>query len=270
MRAAVMALVKSTGIVLRTYTLGETSKVVVCYTRDHGKVRLVAKGARKGGGRFGAALEPFAVSGVVFYLRPGRGLSLVSDADIERDFPPIRRDVVRQSYAGAVVELVDLLVAEQSADPALFDLVGSTLESLASAPHVNLDSVLWRFELRLASALGYAPELESCVACGRPAGEGASFSPELGGIVCGRCGTDAGGSSVGGKAVDVLRRLVGTEEGVADLDDVGRDEIGGVLTEFLATHAGRPIKLKSMRFLAQVRRLERSRGEPGPDDEQAT
>ena len=61
-----MALVKSRGVVLRTYKLGETSKVVVCYTERYGKVRLVAKGARKGGGRFGAALEPLMVSGVVF------------------------------------------------------------------------------------------------------------------------------------------------------------------------------------------------------------
>jgi DNA repair protein RecO len=152
-----MALVKSTGIVLRTYMLGETSKVVVCYTRDHGKVRLVAKGARKGGGRFGAALEPFTVSGVVFYLRPGRGLSLLSQAEIVRDFPAIRRDVVRQSYAGAVVELLDLLVADQSPDPALFDLAEHVLQVVAEVSPGGLDPALWRFELRLASRPSFRP-----------------------------------------------------------------------------------------------------------------
>jgi len=265
-----MALVKSTAIVLRTHMLGETSKVVVCYTRDHGKVRLVAKGARKGGGRFGAALEPFTVSGVVFYLRPGRGLSLVSQAEIVRDFPAIRRDVIRQSYAGAVVEFLDLLLADQSPDPALFDLAEHTLEAMAEISPERLDPALWRFELRLAAALGYAPELATCVSCGRPAGDGASFSPWLGGVVCARCGAGGGRGSVGDKVIDILRRLARTDEEVTDLDDVDRDEVGEALTSLLATHSERPIKLKSMRFLAQVRRLERSRGEPGRDDEQAT
>jgi DNA repair protein RecO (recombination protein O) len=265
-----MALVKSTGIVLRTHMLGETSKVVVCYTRDHGKVRLVAKGARKGGGKFGAALEPFTVSGVVFYLRPGHGLSLLSQAEIVRDFPAIRRDVVRQSYAGAVIELMDALVADQSPDPALFDLGVQALEVIDEVSPERLDPALWRFELRLASVLGYAPELSACVSCGRPAGEGVWFSPMLGGVVCGRCGAGRGPGSVGGKAIDVLRRLAVSEEEVSDLDGVDRDEVGRALVDFLATHAERPITLKSMRFLSQVRRLERSRGEPGLDDEQST
>jgi DNA repair protein RecO (recombination protein O) len=263
-----MALVKSEGIVIRTYMLGETSKVVVCYTRDHGKVRLVAKGARKGGGRFGAALEPFTVSGVVFYLREGRGLSLLSQAEIVRDFPAIRRDLVRQAYAGAVVELLDLLVAEQSPDRALFDLTVRTLGVMAAASPESLDPALWRFELRLASALGYAPELHTCVSCGHSASEEASFSARQGGVVCGRCAAEAGGTVVGPDAVAVLRRLSETEEDVTGLEGVDRDEVGEALTGFLAIHAERSIKLKSMRFLAQVRRLEGARGEPGPEDEE--
>jgi DNA repair protein RecO (recombination protein O) len=264
-----MAPVKSAGIVLRTYMLGETSKVVVCYTRDHGKVRLVAKGARKGGGRFGAALEPFTVSGVVFYLREGRGLSLLSQAEIVRDFPAIRRDLVRQAYAGAVVELLDLLVAEQSPDASLFDLAARTLEVVAEASPESLDPALWRFELRLASALGYGPELDTCTSCGRFAGGGPTFSSRLGGVVCARCGAGGGGGAVGPEAIDVLRRLARTEEDVTDLEGIDRDEVGEVLTSFLATHAERPIRLKSMRFLTQVRRLERARGEPGPEDEES-
>jgi len=265
-----MALVKSRAIVLRNYRLGETSKVVVCYTREHGKVRLVAKGARKGGGRFGAALEPFVVSGVVFYLRPGRELSLLSEAVIERGFPELRRDVVRQSYAGAVIELVDLLVTGESPDPPLFDLVERTLEETACVPPDALDPALWRFELRLAAALGYAPRLEACAGCGGPVGNGTSFSPELGGLVCTRCGGVRERGSAGGKAARVLATLAKTEDHVGELDDVERDEIGELLTEFLGTHAGRPIKLRSMQFLAQVRRVERSRTEPGRNDDEDT
>ena len=181
-----MALVKSRAIVLRSHRLGETSKVVVCYTRDYGKVRLVAKGVRKGGGRLGAALEPFMVSGVVFYLRQERDLLFVSQAEVERELPELRRDVVRMAYAGVALELVDALVSEREPDPALFDLLEETLEQVATAPAPTLDVVLWGFELSLASALGYTPELSRCVVVRRPATRRAVASrPRRGGVVCG-------------------------------------------------------------------------------------
>lgn len=179
-----MALVKSRAISLKSYRLGETSKVVVCYTRNYGKVRLVAKGARKGGGRLGAALEPMQVSGVVFYMRQGRDLLFVSQAAVERQWSELRRDVVRMAYAGAALELTDALVSEREPDLELFDLLESTLDRTAGAPQSLLDVVLWSFELSLASALGYAPELACCVACGGALNGRVSFAARRGGMVC--------------------------------------------------------------------------------------
>ena len=76
-----MALVRSEGVVLKTYPLGDTSRIVVAYTREHGLVRLVAKGARKTPSRFGFALEPLSRSRFVFYLKADRDLQLLSQAD---------------------------------------------------------------------------------------------------------------------------------------------------------------------------------------------
>jgi DNA repair protein RecO (recombination protein O) len=260
-----MALVKSRAITLKTYKLGETSKVVVCYTRDFGKVRLVAKGVRKGGGRLGAALEPMVVSGVVFYLRPGRELSLVSQAEVERQWPELRRDVVRMAYGGAVLELTDALVSEQETDAALFDLLETTLDAVAGADEGLLDPVLWRFEVLLSSALGYGPELSQCVVCGnRTAGE-IRFSPRLGGLVCGSCAGEAPGAwPLSGEAAAIVTRL-SADDGEAGSSAAApapasaavRDEIGGALMAFLSEHAGRELRPKSLDFLAQVRRTGR-------------
>jgi DNA repair protein RecO (recombination protein O) len=210
-----MALVKSRAISLRTYRLGETSKVVVCYTRDYGKVKLVAKGARKGGGRLGAALEPMVVSGVVFYLKQTRDLNLVSQAEIERQWPELRRDVVRMAYAGAALELTDALVSGREPDPALFDQLESMLEKAATVPESLLDVALWTFELSLAAALGYSPELAN---------------------------------------------LPDVSDG--DIPTVVRDEIGEALKGFLEEHAGHELKLRSLEFLAQVRRTGHRPDEP--------
>src|SRR5437867_8218590 len=76
-----MAIVTGEGIVLKTHALGETSRIVVVYTREHGLVKLVAKGARKTPSRFGFALEPLTRGRYVFYFKPDRDLHLLSQAD---------------------------------------------------------------------------------------------------------------------------------------------------------------------------------------------
>ena len=272
-----MALVKSRAISLKSYTLGETSKVVVCYTRDYGKVRFVAKGARKGGGRLGAALEPMQVSGVVFYLRQGRDLLFVSQAEVERQWPELRRDVVRMAYAGAALELTDALVSEREPDPRLFDLLESALDRVAGAPSSSLDAVLWSFELSLASALGYAPELERCVVCGGPLDGRVSFAARRGGIVCGKClGKEPGARPLSDSAAKLLVSMSPSagesprEHGSAaptvpdpDISAAVRDEIRETLMGFLEEHAGRELRLKSLEFLAQVRRA----GQPSAQSE---
>jgi DNA repair protein RecO (recombination protein O) len=282
-----MALVKSLAVILRTHMLGETSRVVVCYTRDYGKVRLVAKGVRKGGGPLGAALEPMTVSGVVFYLREGRDLSLVSQAEAEHRWPALRRDVVRMAYAGAVLELVDALVSEREPDPGIFDLIVRALGHVAQVPEPALDGVLWWFELALATLLGYGPHLERCVECGSEAGDPAAFAPLLGGVVCEACApghrrpseiTREGASLLAGLAaceehasggVPQVSASSGRQAGSPpdDPPDQGlaaaaratagvRDEVNKSMLALFEAHSGHRLRLKSMSFLAQVRRTE--------------
>ncbi len=270
-----MALVKSRAITLKAYRLGETSKVVVCYTREYGKVRLVAKGARKGGGRLGAALEPMLVSGVVFYLRQGRDLMFLSQAEVERQWPSLRRDVVRMAYAGVVLELTDALIVEHQPDAEVFDLIEWTLGRMAEVPETSLDPALWRFEILLAHALGYTPELKRCVVCGEEPSTGTSFAPSGGGMVCAGCASsEPGAVGMSEGAAEALPALSTRSEradtapesgyepkSLTDLTPYVRDEIGEMLVRFLGEHAGRELKPKSLDFLAQVRRAELASGE---------
>lgn len=265
-----MAPVKSRAIVLRSYRLGETSKLVVCYTRDYGKVRLVAKGGRKGGGRLGAALEPLMVSGVVFYLKEGRDLSLVSGAEIEREYPSMRRDVVRMAYGSAVVELVDGTIHERERDTDLFDHIERSLAEMDQVSEDELDQALWRFELSLAAALGYSPELSACVQCGTTGGPLAGFSPTLGGLVCARCGASGSGIALTTVSVAEVLRLValdiqsGSTTGTgARLSRAERDDVTQALHEFLEEQGGSRLRIKSMDFLAQIRRLDDAGTETG-------
>ena len=256
-----MALVTSRALALRSHRLGETSKVVVCYTEDHGKVRLVAKGGRRGGSRLGAALEPFAVSGVVFYNRPGRELSIVSQADVERDFAGLRRDAVRMAFGSAVLELVDRVVSEEEPDPALFAAVVGALGDVETAEPGALDGVLLRFGFALARALGYEVSVSSCVLCGGAAGAGALFAPGHGGLVCGACLAKHPEIEAAGRAVPAA--LVDAAAGRAPRTAVSRsvaDDAWDAFCAFLAEHTGRPLRLRSLAVLAQLRRAEQGEG----------
>jgi DNA repair protein RecO (recombination protein O) len=250
--------VTSRGVVLRTYRIGETSKVVVCYTRDYGKVRLVAKGARKMGSRFGAALEPMMVSGVVFYLKEGRDLHLLSSADIECDEAPLRRDALRMAYGSALVELVDRIVPEGEPVPGLEEALEAGLSAAARAPEGDLDALFWRFAASLARRLGYEPQTGRCVACGEPPGDAPGFSPLLGGAVCDRCidGGLAEGAVCGEAAALMLRLARGERVRSAGVAAPLRDEVTDVLLIFLESHTDRRLNLRSLGFLAQLRRSD--------------
>ena len=262
-----MAPVKSRAVVLRRHRVGETSGVVVCYTRDYGKVRLIAKGVRKGGGRLGAALDSFVVSGVVLYLKPRRGLSLVSAAEAELEFRELRRDIERQSYAAVALELVDRLVAEQSPDPPLFDELCRTLGELDGRPIGDLPSVLWVFELTLADRLGYAPSLDACVSCGGEAARGSRFSIEHGGVVCANCPGSTG--EYGEDVVAVLRGLrAGADlESLRGLSDRTRDDVGKALLGLIERHSGLNLNLRSQRVLESLERARRSQAGASPAEE---
>lgn len=256
-----MAILKSRALVLRSHRLGETSKVVVCYTESHGKVRLVAKGGRKGGSRLGAALEPFVVSGVVFYLKAGRDLSLVSQAEVERDFAGLRRDILRMAYGSAVLELVDQVVTGQEPDPELFGIIVETLAEMESAEPASLDHSLLRFGFRMAGALGYEAAFASCVLCAGTPGNAALFAPCLGGLVCEACLSRH-------PEVDVARRpvtavLADAAAGRGSATEVGSvvaDELWNALRAFLVEHTGRSIRMRSLDVLAQLRRAEQETG----------
>ena len=178
-----MALTRCEAVVVRTYPLGDTSRIAVLYSREFGLVRGVAKGARGPKSPFGAGLEPLSVVDVVLYRKDGRDLDLLSKVNVLSDWRA--SDLARVSHAQAVLEFVDRLVHEVEPDPRLYALVRHALAVLETAPIDALASVTLAFQLHAAALLGYAIECARCAGCGA-APEG-RFAPGRGGAVCARC-----------------------------------------------------------------------------------
>ena len=188
-----MALLTTEGIVLKSQALGDTSRIVTLYTRDHGLRKVVAKGARKSPSRFGFALEPLSRSRFVLYLKPDRDLHLLSQAEVLDPLGSRIGDLTRLAHAQAALEIVDRLVWGEESHPELFDLLRQALDGCAKAPLPALPAVTLAFQLQLSSLLGYRPRLDACAGCCGALSPRRLFSAARGGLLCDACAAREGG-----------------------------------------------------------------------------
>ena len=178
-----MGTYRDQGIVLRTYKLGETDRIVHLLTQGRGKVRAVAKGVRRPGSRFGGRLEVF--SHVDLQLYEGRNLDIVNQADLLAPHASVREDYARSAAGSVMVELVDVVAQEGERDNPLFLLLRAGLQTLDAGPEhpaVFVDAFL----LRLASVVGFHAFTDACAVCRRP-GPHAFLSVKAGGTLCRDC-----------------------------------------------------------------------------------
>ncbi len=175
---------KATGLVLHRLNLGENDKILTLYTREHGKLSAVAKGARRVTSRISGATELFTQSRLL--LATGKSLDIVTQCEIRESFPGLRSDLALLARATYFCELLDRLTLEHDATASedLFDLTVSALYLLQRAAAFP-DVIVHSYELHLLATLGYAPVLDRCARCGgllerRQVG----FSPTLGGTLC--------------------------------------------------------------------------------------
>jgi len=249
-----LALTRSEGIVLKTYPLGDTSRIVVVFTREAGMVRLVAKGARKTPQRFGFALEPLSRGRYVYYHKADRDLHLLSQADTLDPIGSRLGELTRLAHAQAATELVDRLVWGEEPQPELFDLLAAALGAVTRAAVAALPAVTIAFELQVASLLGYRPRLDACAGCGAPLSPRRLFSPSLGGMVCDRCAASAPAGALSADALAGLALLLSRPlEQAGEYVELKRaGEIQRVVEAFLMQHFQRFHGLRSLELLRSL------------------
>ena len=173
-------------VVLRHHDYGEADRLLTLYTRQLGKTRVLAKGARKIASRKAGHIEPFTQ--VKLQLARGRDMLLVTQADTVDAYLPLREDLILTSQASYVLELLDRFTyVDETENPSTFRLLTNTLARLASNDDPWL--VIRYYEMRLLDLLGFRPQLIHCVNCGREIkAEDQFFSFRAGGVICPRCG----------------------------------------------------------------------------------
>ena len=177
-----MSLYRDEGVVLRAQKLGEADRIVSLLTRDHGRVRAVAKGVRRTTSRIGARLEPFGHVDVQFYS--GRTLDGVSQVETLTSYgASLVRDYARWTAGQAMLETAERLTPEEG-QPAVqqYLLLVGGLRALVAGEH-DPGLVLDAYLVRSLAVAGWAPSFDSCARCGAP-GPHRAFSVSAGGALC--------------------------------------------------------------------------------------
>jgi DNA repair protein RecO (recombination protein O) len=240
-----MAAEKALALVLRTTDWSETSKIATLWTREFGKVRVLAKGGRRLKSNFESALDLLTLGSIVFLRKSSGGLDLLTEAQVVERFPRLRTDLTAL-YAGYyVAELLSDWTEDYDPHPGLFDEAVGTLRALGAAGRETALR-LARFEVVFLRELGFGPALDACAVCGEAtAGRAAVFSVSAGGVVCPRCRAqqrDRRPLSV--EAWELLRALAESgEPWQRAWGQSARAEVRSVLGHYVTHLRGRPPRL---------------------------
>src|SRR3989339_1035197 len=161
-------LIRDAGVIIRTIRHGETSSIITVFTRNHGKIGLIAKGARRQIKRgCPLALELFTEGEVLYYYKSSRDLQLLKELSLQNAHLGIRDSLSGITLGSAILEMLTRYFHEEVAHSDLFDAMREALAAIDVQRGVCLP-LLWKFELVLFNALGFGLQLKQCAASGNP------------------------------------------------------------------------------------------------------
>jgi DNA repair protein RecO (recombination protein O) len=225
-------------VVLRTYKSGESDRVVVLWTRHHGKVRVLAKGVRKTSSRMGGTFETLAYVRVDLVKTRGEFYIARHVSHVER-LATLRSSYPRISAGYAVVEAMDAIPSDGVPDEEIFTLLTRVLLALDDEA-LDPNLVPASFFFRLLALDGSEPVVTECVNCARP-GPLVSFDAQIGGTLCDHCRQ---GMALSNDALLLIRRMVGGDLAhvLREVSPRGSGEVMAVAQQAIEVHFGRRLK----------------------------
>ncbi len=152
-------IINTSAVVLKSFPYGETSIIARCYTRDHGKVSVIIKGARRKKSPMAAYFQPMNYLDIVYYYRETRSLQSVSKATFVEIWSDLNQELRRITYGLAVIELTEKTNTENDPHPELFDELVSVLKAFNSS-NLRLNLIFWYFQIKLLTILGFKPDFQ--------------------------------------------------------------------------------------------------------------
>ena len=244
-----MGLVSTEAVILRSHNYGDTSRILKCYSKDHGLVSVVAKGVRGRSARGDMPITHFSSGILSLYLKTHLDLHTMKDFSCNHIRNELAKDILRFAGASAIAEII-LVHADHECRPEIFQALESGLDSLKSIDPEGVPTAALSGIWQVTRVFGFEPQLELCVRCGEDLEqtEAGRFNYSAGGLTCYECAEESDGPRIGPLARIQIRELV---QGVfKEKIDQPKSHLA-VLEKFLSYHVlSRP--LKSLSFMERL------------------
>lgn len=220
-----MATYKTRGIVLLRQNFFEADRIITILTKFRGKLRILAKGVRKQLSKNGGAIELFLLSD--FLLAEGRNFDILASAQIIKSFAGIRNDLKKTAIAYQIAELTDKILVENQEHNDIYNLCKRTLSYLNRVNLSNQNLIFEFYAFQAVSAVGFSPQLQTCVNCGQKLEPDKNyFSPREGGILCPKCGqSDKIGIEITPNQIKLLRIFLDRDISILSKVEIKNNDI---------------------------------------------
>jgi len=243
-----MPIRESEAIVLRGFPLGEADRLVSFLSRSYGRLRGVARGARRPRSRFGATLEPLSHIRVWFYERETRQLVRISQTELIESFLDAQRNFPASVALALIAEIAEAVLPEHEPSDPAFRLVLLAARTIRETGQVALP--LAYFALWMIRLGGWLPSLEHCSNCGAPFGAPGAWSVP-GGLACQNCRL-AGAPGVSSAALNAARRMVEERlDRLAKDDAAAPEDLREFLLDLVEHHIERKLQSRAMLEVAR-------------------
>ncbi len=248
-----MALYKTRALVIKSINLSESDRLITFMTENYGKIKCVAKGARKIKNRFWGSLEPMSLIHLIYFGKEHQTLFRLNHSDIIESFQTIRDDF-NKLYTGVYfIDLINVMILEGHPDKNIFSLLYQSLAALNQ--QTKLESLRSLFEIRLLTLSGYKPQLENCVLCRRvPNNSMLLFNYSHNGILCTACSSRTRiDTQFSTGTRNYIKKLLEVEIKSCERLKFSKsqmDEIEKMIHRLMLSHLGR--ELKSFPFIKQM------------------
>lgn len=248
---------RTTGFVLRTLSYGESDLIITFYSNEFGKLKGIAKGAKRSKKRFANVFEPFSLTNIIFSRKNRDTLAFIETCEIIDHYDAIRLDLEKTLTASYFIDLADNFSPEGKKNEQVFELLQAFLTLLGTQK--ASDTLVRFFEMRMLKLAGFEPTLDRCITCQSPVANGGNyyFYAREGGIKCIKCsGSGQYDQSVSTGTVRTL--LLGKDMEIEKIKLVAFSEMlaresRSILVGFISHILNREVK--SLKVMEQVRKL---------------
>ncbi len=244
-------IITTEAIILHSRKYSDTSKILVAFTRDEGKVSLIAKGARNPKSKFGGCLEPLSFSSLTIYKKANKELHTLGKAEIISPLRRLTADYDKLTTALSIAEAVNLTQMNETPHQELFDTVCAVLSALNDAEHNNFSHIVW-FQLRLAALMGFMVEMEEFVDNGSPIiaepDEEYIVSIANGGVLSAETSRYAAGYRLTAQELQILSNLWAADVSMVHtiaLQDNEKARLSDFMTQYFSFHLDKRLHYKS-------------------------